>query len=348
MFGHLLFISLAQNPKIMSFEDTRIGKILIYQTDQAQSFYAELNAEETAIVKQLKPSLEQLIKAQNQFYISPTFENGCKSFFKSNGVGFDQSHKQLKELTIAFKAHFDEINLILDQILTIELFSIPMDDILIDALLVLIPGDPVLVLDQVDSGNSRTLKIGSSLSKPMLAILFPQTEDEDGLHIGLSTKGLLPYQIIYIKEKMLAVKPVDNAFHVTHDAMQLSNTFIRDFLPVEVADKTEKSDLLKRSLDYFKENEVYDEVDFCNRVLDEKTNPEEFKNFKQSLGMEDDSYSRFEISKEAVQKQARLFKSVLKLDKNFHVYIHGDKRMIERGQDDSGRKYYKLFYENEF
>lgn len=348
MFAHLLFISLAQNQEKMSFEDTRIGKILIYQTDQAQSLYAEIDAVDTAIIKQLKPSLEQLIKAQNQFYISPTFENGCKSFFKSNGAGFDQSHQQLRALAIAFNAHFDEINLSFNQILTIELFSIPIEDILIDAMLVLIPGDHVLVLNQVDSGNSNTLKIGNSLSKPMLALLFPQTEDENDLHVGLSTKGLLPYQIIYIKEKILAVTPVDNAFHITHDAMQLSNTFIRDFLPVEVADKTEKSDLLKRSLDYFKENEVYDEVDFCNRVLDEKTNPEEFKNFKQSLGMADDSYARFEISKEAVQKQARLFKSVLKLDKNFHVYIHGDKRMIERGQDESGRKYYKLFYENEF
>ena len=30
----------------------------------------------------------------------------------------------------------------------------------------------------------------------------------------------------------------------------------------------------------------------------------------------------FAISESAVKKQARIFKSVLKLDKNFHVYIH--------------------------
>jgi len=55
----------------------------------------------------------------------------------------------------------------------------------------------------------------------------------------------------------------------------------------------------------------------------------------------------FEISNKAVKKQARVFKSVLKLDKNFHIYIHGDKKLIERGTDEVGRKFYKIYYEEE-
>ena len=55
----------------------------------------------------------------------------------------------------------------------------------------------------------------------------------------------------------------------------------------------------------------------------------------------------FEISKQAVKKQAKIFKSVLKLDTNFHVYIHGRRDMIEQGIDENGRKFYKIFYENE-
>jgi len=55
----------------------------------------------------------------------------------------------------------------------------------------------------------------------------------------------------------------------------------------------------------------------------------------------------FTISSHAVKKQARIFKSVLKLDKNFHIYIHGDKDLIERGVDEDGRKYYKLYYKEE-
>ena len=55
----------------------------------------------------------------------------------------------------------------------------------------------------------------------------------------------------------------------------------------------------------------------------------------------------FDISDKAVKKQARVFKSVLKLDKNFHIYIHGDKSLIQQGTDSDGRKFYKIYYDEE-
>jgi hypothetical protein len=43
-----------------------------------------------------------------------------------------------------------------------------------------------------------------------------------------------------------------------------------------------------------------------------------------------------------------MFKSVLKLDKNFHIYVHGNRQLIERGYDDEkGMNYYKVFFNNE-
>ncbi|MCB0771369.1 MAG: nucleoid-associated protein, partial [Flavobacteriales bacterium] len=60
-----------------------------------------------------------------------------------------------------------------------------------------------------------------------------------------------------------------------------------------------------------------------------------------------DIQDNFEISAQAVKRQARIFKSVLKLDKNFHIYIHGDRNKIEHGVDESGRKFYKIYYEQE-
>jgi len=55
----------------------------------------------------------------------------------------------------------------------------------------------------------------------------------------------------------------------------------------------------------------------------------------------------FEISAQAVKKQSKIFKSVLKLDKNFHIYIHGDKELIEKGVEKDGRKFYKIYYKEE-
>ena len=52
----------------------------------------------------------------------------------------------------------------------------------------------------------------------------------------------------------------------------------------------------------------------------------------------------FKISSQAVKKQSRIFKSVLKLDRNFDIYIHGDKNLIEKGTEKDGRKYYKIYW----
>ena len=55
----------------------------------------------------------------------------------------------------------------------------------------------------------------------------------------------------------------------------------------------------------------------------------------------------FPINQAAVKKNQRYFKSVIKLDKNFHIYIHGDRELIEQGIDKDGRKFYKIYYEEE-
>ncbi|MDR0603523.1 MAG: hypothetical protein LBG80_04370 [Bacteroidales bacterium] len=54
----------------------------------------------------------------------------------------------------------------------------------------------------------------------------------------------------------------------------------------------------------------------------------------------------FTISDSAVKKQACIFKSVIKLDKNFHIYIHGNRNLIQQGADKTG-KYYKIYYQEE-
>ena len=55
----------------------------------------------------------------------------------------------------------------------------------------------------------------------------------------------------------------------------------------------------------------------------------------------------FEISSQALKKQEKVFKSVIKLDKNFHIYIHGDRDLIEHGIEKDGRKFYKIYYNDE-
>ena len=54
------------------------------------------------------------------------------------------------------------------------------------------------------------------------------------------------------------------------------------------------------------------------------------------------------ISKPAVKKSKKFIRSVIKLDKNFHVYVHGNRDDIDQGFDDNKQKsYYKLYYKEE-
>ena len=42
----------------------------------------------------------------------------------------------------------------------------------------------------------------------------------------------------------------------------------------------------------------------------------------------------------------RAYKSVIKLDRNFHIYVHGNRNLLEQGEDEKG-KFYKVYYQEE-
>jgi hypothetical protein len=102
-------------------------------------------------------------------------------------------------------------------------------------------------------------------------------------------------------------------------------------------------------VEYFKTHDTFDKEDFEEEVFQDKGIIKSFQNFDQAYREENELEisDSFEISAQAVKKQSRIFKSVLKLDKNFHVYIHGNRELIERGEEKDGRKYYKIYFEKE-
>ncbi len=125
----------------------------------------------------------------------------------------------------------------------------------------------------------------------------------------------------------------------------ITNQIVTDF---EVT-KADQIDFLNRSVDYFKSHQSFDREEFETEVFGEKSLINSFQKFDKKYRLENDVdlSNNFEISIQVVKKQAKIFKSVLKLDKNFHIYIHGDRELIKQGIDDNGRKYYKIYYENE-
>ena len=157
-------------------------------------------------------------------------------------------------------------------------------------------------------------------------------------------------EAVYWTDDFLKLKLRNDNYNQTHNVLSAYKHFVTQKMDEDFdISKADKIDLLNRSIRYFKENEQFDLDEFSKVVIDNPKGAALFKAYKQEYEQEmdtpmDDSFS---ISGNAVKKQARVFKSVLKLDKNFHIYIHGNRELIEQGMEPDGRKYYKIYFREE-
>lgn len=136
----------------------------------------------------------------------------------------------------------------------------------------------------------------------------------------------------------------------TNQFLSLAKSFVTKQFPSEFeTTKADQIDLLNRSVEYFKKNESFDKQNFEQEVFQESELIKSFQTFDSKYRQENEIKiaDDFLISSQVVKKQAKIFKSVLKLDKNFHIYIHGNNELIQQGVDSDGRKYYKIYFENE-
>ncbi len=153
----------------------------------------------------------------------------------------------------------------------------------------------------------------------------------------------------YWFEDFLKVQQRDNEYFHTRETLSVYKEYITKQLPQEFEiSKADQADFLNKSINFFKEKEKFDYEEFTKEVLQDEHVIESFGNFKSDYEQEMQvSISEdFDISEAAVKKQSRGFKSVIKLDKNFHIYVHGDRKMIEQGSDEKG-KYYRLYFDEE-
>lgn len=154
----------------------------------------------------------------------------------------------------------------------------------------------------------------------------------------------------YWVKNFLSCTPLLEDNFRTIRSMGLAKSFIVDELPIyfDIA-RADQIDLLNRSMKFFKEHDNFCIEEFAKDVMQQSEVIDQFTQYRTSyedthgIDLSDD----FSISAPAVRKQARAFKSILKLDKNFDIYIHGGREKIEQGVDENGRKYYKIFYEEE-
>ncbi len=176
------------------------------------------------------------------------------------------------------------------------------------------------------------------------------TEKEQGYKIVVVDQTNRSEAVYWIDE-FLKLKIRNNDYTQTQNTLSIYKSFVTEKMDEDFSlSKTDKIDLLNRSIKYFKEKESFDINEFGNEVIANPHGIEMFKSFKKNYEEEFDTSvaDTFSISGAAVKKQARVFKSVLKLDRNFHIYIHGNNELIEKGFDqERNMNYYKVYFKEE-
>ncbi|MBB1286338.1 nucleoid-associated protein [Flavisolibacter sp. BT320] len=203
---------------------------------------------------------------------------------------------------------------------------------------------------QEEGSIDLAMKEGVEVSKVDKGCLIIGHKEEEGYDVLLFDNQNRGEEAQYWKEKFLAVAPQKNEFHNTQHFLNLTKQFITGPLEQDLkVPRNEQVELLHKSIDYFKSHESFDIDEFQSEVFAQDDRIEAFRNFG-SRYIESNDFdlaAQFDISPEAVKKQSRIFKSVIKLDRNFHIYVHGRTDLIEKGVDMDGRKYYKIYYQDE-
>lgn len=196
-----------------------------------------------------------------------------------------------------------------------------------------------------------------------------KVESEKGININKLDKGCLIFNIE--KEKGYIVAVIDNVnkgveaqywmndfLHVhqredeyfnTKQIIALCKNFIKNELPQGFdVSKADQIDMINKSISFFKERDNFDFEDFINEVIAQPEMIESFNQYKKEFQQNNniEIADNFTISENAMKKQSRSLKSVIKLDKNFDIHIHGNRNMLEQGVDEKG-KYYKMYYHEE-
>lgn len=189
-----------------------------------------------------------------------------------------------------------------------------------------------------------------NINKLDKGVVIVAADEEEGYKV-LVVDQTNQSEAVYWKDDFLKIRTRNDNYQQTGNLMKVYKNFVNDKLDeVFTLESADKIDLLNRSMNYFKTKEAFDQAEFEEEVIANPQAASLFKEYQQGFEQEFDTpfQSNFDIASPAVKKMASSYKSVVKLDKNFHIYIHGKRDYLETGFDEErGLNYYKLYFENE-
>lgn len=192
---------------------------------------------------------------------------------------------------------------------------------------------------------------GININKLDKGCLIFNTEADKGYLVSVIDASGKGADAQYWRSYFLHLKPRKDEYYQTRSYLDMCKTFVIEQAPKEFeVTKADQVDFLNKSTNFFKSNQEFDMQSFTQEVIPQPEIAESFKEYKKQYEAEKEIKldEEFAISLPAVKKQAKVFKNVIKLDKNFHIYVHGNREYIVKGFDEqTGMHYYQLFYKEE-
>lgn len=178
------------------------------------------------------------------------------------------------------------------------------------------------------------------------------TEKEDGYKLSIiDTNNKVAECALYWEFDFLNAVLKENGYYHTSNFIETCRGFCEEILTEDNnVKKEDQMMMLNKSTAYFKEKDRFKLKEFEKDVMIQPELIKAFKDYRKDFNERLDltAIDEFDVSPTAVKKNQKYMRSVVKLDKNFHIYIHGRHDYVERGFDEAqGLKYYKLFYVNE-
>lgn len=203
------------------------------------------------------------------------------------------------------------------------------------------------------SGSNFTIgyEDGINVNKLDKGCLIFNLEQDQGFLVAIVDNVNKGIEAQYWRDNFLHIRPRKDEYQQTKSYLDMCKTFVLEQVPKEFeTTKADQADFLNKSATYFKKNEDFAFDEFANEVIKQPEVIESFKEYKKQYEAENEIQidDEFAISAPAVKKQSKVFKSVIKLDKNFHIYVHGNREYIVKGFDETtGMHYYQLFFKEE-
>ena len=280
----------------------------------------------------------------------------CKSIFSAIGTG------SLLEESVHILRHLYEVSLH-PQILGGELYvayfkGCEYEGQEVDAIGIFKNETKDLFLRLVEESQEESNDLhlvpeqGINLKKMDKGCLIFNVLEEDGYSLLLINKD--SEETRYWTEDFLNVVRVqDNAYH-TDTFLDMTKEFCEDIFSQE-EDKKEQVVFMNKSINYFSKNKEFDLQNFQHEVLGRPDYIEKFDSYRQDYESEQglNSEEGFAISKYAVRKKKKDFKSILKLDSQIEIHLKTKDAeeaadFMERGFDElRGMYYYKVYFNQE-